>query len=593
MKRLGIFFCYDKEKIIDEYVFYLLEDICKNLDDLCIISNFDLSDYEGSLNKFTKDIIFKSNIKLNAIAWKEVMVNHYGFDKLLEFDEIVLFDNSFFGPFYPFKILFNEMSSENIDFWGITEHDESKNSNRLCPYKKPPKYIQTYFLVFKKNLVKSNEFQEYWKHLPDYTNNNELKYKHEVVFTKYFSDLGYIGKSYVQLSDDELKQETMDLLTFDVYDMVVNKRVPIIKKNVFTISRDIQLFYSLMTDISRTMNYLKDNNFYDISLIHKYLLRIMDPNQIVNSLNLIKIIPKNNSFNQFKTDNKVLLIMHVYYLDLWEYDFKYLKNVPEYIDIIITTESDLKKEFFEENVVKYLKNNAKVIKISSRGRDMASLLVASRDIVKNYDYFCFIHDKKPHADNVVTWAKTFRDVLWENNLASENYINAIIQEFDDNSSLGLIVPPRVYHANFFHGYVNNYWGSNYDSLLDLLDQMGVDSPINKEYPSLSLGNCFWARYDALEPVFELYLEYDDFPEEPMPLDGTISHALERSYPYVAASRGYYTEIAMTEENAESDIINLHYMLINTLQNVNSKKRDLWFSSFYRFNNNLNKFFKNK
>ena len=595
MKRLGIFFCYDKEGIIDDYILHFLDDICQNLEEISIVSNGNLTDFsQEKLKKYTDNIIFRRNSGFDAAAWRDVMVNHYGFEKLLEFDEIVLFNDSFFGPIYPLNKMFDEMEKENIDFWGITEYGEAPNSNKLCPYKKPPHHIQTYFLVFRRNLVKSCEFQDYWRNLQDYKTHMELIYKHEVVFTKYFSDLGYKWKVYIQLSEEDLKQKNMDLLSFDMYDMIANRDFPFLKRDAFKTGREMHLYYNLANDLSKTIDYVKENTDYDVTLIYKYLLRIMDPNEIVNVLNLIRIFPK-NQICQYRTDKKVLAIIHVYYDDLWEYDFKYLKNIPEYVDILITTDTDNKKEFFEENVARHLKNNTKVIKIYSRGRDMASLLVASRDIVKNYDYFCFMHDKKPHADDVVTWAKTFRDVLWENNLASESYVNNIIKEFDENSSVGLIVPPKIYHGDFFHGYINNYWVKNFDIILNLLEQMGINTPINKLNSPLSLGNCFWAKYDAVEPIFDLYLDYTDFSQEPMPLDGTISHAIERSYPYIAASRDYLTEIVMTEDYAKSDMLNYNYMLLKTLREIysNNPRKNHWFSSFKTFCNSFNKIFKKK
>ena len=591
MKRLGIFFCFDEEGIVDDYIPYFLEEICQNLNELFIVSNCELTKQsQEKLGKYTNsDIILRQNIGFDAGAWRDVMVKHCGFEKLIQFDEVVLFNDLFFGPIYPFKIIFDKMEKENVDFWGLTEYGESSYSNKLCPYSKPPHHIQTYFLVFRRNLVQSNEFQDYWKNLPDYKTHKELIYKHEVVFTKFFSDLGFKWKTYIPLSEDDLKQKNMDLLSFDMYDMTVNRGLPIIKRDAFKISREMHLYYNLVNDISKTMDYVKEKTNYDISLIYKYLLRIMDPNEIVNILNLIRIFHK-NQICKYKTNKKVLLIVHVYYEDLWEYEFNYLKNVPEYIDILITTDTDSKKDFFEEMVCNHLKNKTKIIKINSRGRDMASLLVASRNIVKNYDYFCFMHDKKPHANDVVTWAKTFRDVLWENNLASEFYVNNIIHEFDVNPSLGLIVPPKIYHGNFFHGFINNYWVNNFDLALNLLDQMGITTHINKENPPLSLGNCFWAKYDAIEPIFELYLDYTDFPQEPMPLDDTISHAMERIYPYVAASRGYLTEIVMTEDYAKSGMLNYNYMLLKIVQEIyskNSTKNNL-FSSFKTFCDSFNK-----
>lgn len=595
MKRLGIFFCYDKQGIIDDYIFHFLDDICQNLEELCVVSNGKLTDIsQEKLKKYTNNLVFRPNRGFDAAAWRDVMVDNYGFEKLKEFDEVVLFNDSFFGPIYPFKIMFDKMEKENIDFWGITEQDESPKSNKLCPYKKPPRHIQTYFLAFRRNLFKSQEFQDYWKNLPDYKTRKELTYKHEIVFTKYFSDLGYGWKPYIQLSDDYLRQENMDFLSFDMYEMISNKDLPILKKDAFKIDRKSHLYYNFANDLSKTIDYVKENTDYDVSLIYKCLLRIRDPNEIVNALNLIKIFKKDRTC-QYQTSKKVLAIIHVYYDDLWEYDLKYLKNIPDYIDILITTDTDDKKEFFEENVAKHLKNDTKVIKIYSRGRDMASLLVASRDIVKNYDYFCFMHDKKSHHGDVVTWANTFRDVLWENNLASESYVNRIIQEFDENSSLGLIVPPKIYHGDFFHGYVTNYWATNYGIILNLLEQMGISTPISKSNPTLSLGNCFWARYDAVEPIFDLYLDYTDFPQEPVPLNDTISHALERIYPYVAASREYLTEIVMTEDYAKSNMLNYNYMLLNTVQEIysNNPGKDNSFSSFRRFYKSFNKLIKRK
>ena len=590
MKRLGIFFCNEKNGIIDDYITYLLEDISQNLEELCIVSNKELTkNSQNKLKKYADTIIIRLKKGFDARAFRDVMINHYGFKKLIEFDEIVLFNDSFFGPFYPFKMIFDEMDNEDIDFWGISDQGEAITSNKSCPYEKPPCYIETYFLVFRKNLVKSNEFQKYWKNLPDYKKATQLKFKHEVVFTKYFSDLGYKWKTYFDSS--KILGKTMDFLSYDMYNSVVNRDLPILKIESFKLERDLHLHYNLVKDLPKTINYLKENTNYDVSLIYKYLLRTVDPDLLVNILNLVKIFPKNNELDAYKTNKKVLLIMHLYYKDIWEYDFKYLKNVPEYIDILITTDTNAKKEFFELNMTKHLKNKTVVKKINSRGRDMASLLVASQDIIKKYDYFCFIHDKKPHTNDFITWAETFREVLWESTLASPDYINKIIKEFDEDEFLGLITPPRIYHGNFFHGHINNFWVENYNATLELLDQMGINTPISKKHPPLTLGNCFWAKYDAVEPIFELYLNYDDFSQEPMPLDGTISHAIERVYAYVAASRCYYTEIVMTDEHANAEILNHNFMLLKTVQELSKKKINIdVISSFHNFYNSLKKYF---
>jgi len=49
---------------------------------------------------------------------------------------------------------------------------------------------------------------------------------------------------------------------------------------------------------------------------------------------------------------------------------------------------------------------------------------------------------------------------------------------------------------------------------------------------------FWARPRALAPLIRAKLQWQEFPAEPLPYDGTILHALERLIPFIAAHEGY-------------------------------------------------------
>ena len=590
MKRLGIFYCFDEDGIIDEYITYLLNDISQNLDELCIVYTGDLTDESIEKLKIYANDIIQSNKRYDAEAYGDVMINHYGWESLSKFDEIILFNDSFFGPFYSFKSIFDKINDENIDFWGITCHNEKlEYGEDEIHYKYEPKHLQTYFLVLRRNIITSLEFQEYWREFPVCYDLDDLHFKHEIVFTKYFEDLGFKWKSYIDTSDlEDSIEDSMDLYSFDMYNLVVNKNLPIINRESFKLPRKIHLSYNMSSELSKTIDYLNNYVNYDASLIYKYFIRKLDPSRFVEIFNLIKIFPKDNAPINYKSNNKILLVVHLYYVDLMEYDFNYLKNIPEYIDILITTDSDEKKQFFEKNITNNLNNYCRVLKVNSRGRDMSALFVASRDILKEYDYFCFMHDKKSSGSGYITAGATFRDVLWENNLASTSYIENIIREFDENSLLGLIVPPKVYHSRYFGNFIYEYWIENYDITLNLMGQLDVNTPIDKKYPPLSIGNCFWAKYDALKPLFDLNLTYDDFHEEPMPPDNTISHALERIYSYVAADNGYYTEFVMTEEYAKSEILNLNHMLLETFSTIKSNQVGfIDYSLFNHFNITLN------
>jgi lipopolysaccharide biosynthesis protein len=81
------------------------------------------------------------------------------------------------------------------------------------------------------------------------------------------------------------------------------------------------------------------------------------------------------------------------------------------------------------------------------------------------------------------------------------------------------------------------WDFNQDIATVLGERMGIPLPLPPFF-DFPVGTMFWARKDAVAPLFGLNLGWDDYPEEPVPIDGTILHALERLLPFVANHAGY-------------------------------------------------------
>jgi len=54
---------------------------------------------------------------------------------------------------------------------------------------------------------------------------------------------------------------------------------------------------------------------------------------------------------------------------------------------------------------------------------------------------------------------------------------------------------------------------------------------------------FWARTESLRSLDALELSWSDYPDEPLPYDGSMLHALERLFPIIVQSNGY--DIALT------------------------------------------------
>jgi len=238
-------------------------------------------------------------------------------------------------------------------------------------------------------------------------------------------------------------------------------------------------------------------------------------------------------------------VVCLYYTDNLDWYLKYINQIPREIQIYIcSSKSEVlekcKEKLNLDNVIYCLKEN--------RGRDISALLVAMRTEILKYDYFCFIHDKSPNREYLTKDGQLWIENLWGNTLVNASYIMNVIELFEADEKMGILAPPEPfgeYHAHYY----NDTWYDDYERTVELSEKLNLNTDIAKEKAVFILGTVFWARTAALKKLLEVQWTYEDFPQEPLPIDGTISHAIERIFGYVAQDAGYHSGTIMTEDYA--------------------------------------------
>ncbi|ANN69088.1 rhamnan synthesis F family protein [Bordetella bronchialis] len=222
-------------------------------------------------------------------------------------------------------------------------------------------------------------------------------------------------------------------------------------------------------------------------------------------------------------------VIHVFYPDMAGLIRKYLENVPTGLDVYISTTSEEKKASIAAQFAGYGKGRVELRVFHNRGRDIAPKLVGFADVYERYDYVLSLHTKKsPHGgDMLAPW----RDYLYEHLLGSPEIVKSIF-ELLRHDGVGMVFP-----QHFFPLRNHLKWGENYDRTRALLARMGTDlrDDVFLELPS---GSMFWARTEALRPLLDLQLGFDDFDEEQGQIDGTLAHAVERAFLYALEGAGY-------------------------------------------------------
>ncbi|MBM7566464.1 rhamnan synthesis F family protein [Paenibacillus sacheonensis] len=574
--RLGIFQMHDADGVVDRYIEYLLDDLRRNVNHLVIVCNGGINE-EGrsALKKYTTDVFIRKNEGFDAAAIKETLEVLLGWERVYQYDELVLVNNSCFGPLYPLESVFETMEQKDVDFWGLTEQPSLPNSfsSPAIHSRYLPSHIQTYFLVIRHRLLHSEDFRRIWDTLPQIYSCEEAVIHYELRFTVFFSELGYIHDTYVDsgLFTVMNPEDNYEYVMYESYRLIAECKCPLIKRENFSRPLNNTLEASAGEDMTRAFAYIRDNTTYNVDLIWNHLLRVCNITDLYEIMHLNFIFPTKTRGKSEFIHKKSAIIMHMYYPDLVEECFKYIKGIPEEFDVIVTTSREDTKQQIEQLLAMHRIRNGRIVLSRNRGREMSALLVECKDLLMQYEYLCFVHDKKVSgAVGVSKIGQSFMDLLWTNTLKSSAYIWNVLDCFEENARLGWLAPPAPHHASYL-GVNAEGWTSSYPATKNLSERLGLTGRLTEEKAPFALGTAFWCRSQALRPLFEHGFEYEDFAEEPMPIDGTISHAIERIFPYVAQHEGYYSGVMMTDEYAAIQSVNYRYMLNELLKQIKKEK----------------------
>ena len=555
MKRLGIFFFYEKNGVVDEFILYYLADLVKNLSELVVVCNGKLSEQgDAAFRQFTDHIIVRENKGLDVWAYKTAL-DDYGWERLSEFDEVVMTNSTLMGPVRPLREMFDAMAEQqDLDFWGLSIHHGAKTNpfKGKHLYRYLPVHIQSHFIVYRKRFIQSPELQAYWNEMPMIESYTDSVQRYEAVFTKQFEDRGFKWDVYVKT--DDLKEFTDYPLLVCPVRLLRDKKCPLFKRRSFMHTLEAYLNDTAGEPVRELYEYLKEETDYPVDLIWKNMIRTMHPHEFTRNLGLTRVVPPTVQdpvlAQQICAERRIALAMHLYFMDMLDQSVAFAAKFPPQTDVFISTNDEKKKRQIEQAFAGQDLHSVTVLVVENRGRDVAAFLCDLAPHLRGYDYVCFMHDKKAIQTRPGSVGASFGYVCNENVCKNAAHVLNVLCEFERDPYLGILCPPYPTHGLYFMNMCSGGWGPNFENTKQLLKTLRLDVPISgEESPIAPFGSVFWFRPDALEPLFAPGWPHSEFPPEPLPQDGTISHAIERVYPFVAQAAGYYPAVVMSRDYA--------------------------------------------
>lgn len=559
LSRLGLFVFFDPQGIVDDYVLHLLRHLRPHFAKLVVISNGALNETaEARLTQYADRLFVRENSGLDAAAYKAGLVTYCGWDEVEQYDEVVLLNDTFYGPIHSFDHMFAEMSGRELDFWGISAGYHAPDGWNRVKYGYIPDHIQTFFIAFKKHMVCSEAFHSYWNNYDDTLNDFvSVVSQNEVVLTRHFQDLGFRWEIYADTERYRFEKhsENFNLYHYLPHTMLRDMRFPILKRKVLNVDIPLHLALQDLEAGAEAMTYIRSQTAYDTGMIWDNALRLYNIADLYHTLHLNYVLP--SAALPLPEDKRIALIFRVSNPLFAERFCQRAAELSRSIDVYMIAETPEAAQIIRET----LSESSGIVLLPQSGQrtEMGAFVLCCKDLATQYDYLGFVHDEDNAEQAAVAIAESSVYGYLQNIANDPAYISQIINCFQQEPRLGILGTPFPVHDYGFANY-GDMWGGCFDTVKALADKLQLDCPIREEKPPFMVAGAFWCRTAAIADIWKKKWSAGDFSHNPITCVSKTNAALIRLLPYAAQSARYYSGIVMHTNYASMRLTGQHHML---------------------------------
>lgn len=547
-KRLLIYVVYDRRGEIEDYIPFALRSLRPHMSHILVVVNGALTaEGRAKLADVSDEVVERENRGYDIWGYKHGL-EHTG-DRIDDYDEVVIANDTWYGPVRSFADVFEGMDPREVHFWGITDHARVEphpfTRTGYLPY-----HLQSYWVAVRREMLQSEEWQAYWRELPEMTSYSDAVVKHEGVFTEHFTGLGFVGDVAFPLLLDV--PENYPVLYAR---QLLEAGCPTLKRRAFF---QWPPYLDQVGVVSRwTLDAAADHG-YPVELIYADMARNVAPKIMNAGAALMSVLPDEDVSYDPGSPLRTLVIAHIFYPEMTDEMLDRADNLPGTYDLLITTPESERADAIRKRLQERAPRGTAEVRVlaSNNGRDQGAFLVGCRDVLLGgeYDLIVKIHSKKTPQDDPAVGAH-FKEQQFGNLLHSPGYAANVVALFQKEPGLGLAYPPTVHlgHPTMGHG-----WWENKRGFRELAASLGIRVPLDDASPLAPYGSMYFARPIALRLLVEHPWSYDDFGGAEAYLDGGLAHILERMPSYAAGELRYHTRTIVASDYLSTSYSALSY-----------------------------------
>jgi len=255
MKRICVYAIYDFENQTDSYIYNTLCGIAEEFSDIVVVSNSKLGKGRDKLARYTSNIIERKNVGFDCGAFKSGIEFMYKRLEWESYDELLLLNDSFYGPLHSWHEMFDVMSNERIDYWGISRSITGYNQRDI--YKD---HIQGYFIALRKKIINDNSFREFWNLISLPHNYKDAIEIYEMGLNRWLQEHKYEGTSYMDIkgAGNLICMNENPYIKYS-YELIKKYDCPVLKRKA--INADNWII------INKLLEEIRSEGYYDVNQI--------------------------------------------------------------------------------------------------------------------------------------------------------------------------------------------------------------------------------------------------------------------------------------------------------------------------------------
>ncbi len=234
--KICLFAHFDPSNKIREYVILHLSELKKLDFEIIFISTSSLNSSEiEKISSLASCIVQRENIGYDFGSW----VIGLNLIKDKNAKEVILTNDSIYGPFSDLKLNYLEMQKKNLDLWGLTDSFEVRY------------HIQSYFLCINEKILNDKRFWDWLNNF--YYYRSEFKTlivnKYEIGISRFLLSLNYKIGAFIsyydlieKLDEKEISNRSLESVfknpTLNLWEiLILEYNFPYLKRNLLTSQR--------------------------------------------------------------------------------------------------------------------------------------------------------------------------------------------------------------------------------------------------------------------------------------------------------------------------------------------------------------------